>query len=363
MIGELFRARADQLERDGRSRLYVELMRGAAADADADGVVAEVFAGDPATPSSMPELRLLAALHHLVLGGDAPELARHFPSAGGDAPAAEAWPVARRTIAEQIDIIRVLARRTVQTNEPGRCVALYGGLLWLSERHRLPIRLLEIGASAGLNLNVDRFRYVVGGQRLGDPASPLEFLEPWTGLPVADPPAAAARLRVSERAGCDQAPIDATTRAGRLALQSYIWPDEPERIARVAQAAAVLTNHPVSVARRSAAGWLLERLAEPRPGRLTVVWQSVVNQYLDDGEREAIRSTFASAAGGPFAWLTLEPAATGIGDDPRGFELRCRERPEGNGSGVARLLAHAGYHGPPVVWQAADPAAGGAASP
>ena len=34
-----------------------------------------------------------------------------------------------------------------------------------------------------------------------------------------------------------------------------------------------------------------------------------------------------------------------------GFELRCRERPEDNGSGVARLLAHAGYHGPPVRWQ------------
>lgn len=60
MIGELFRARAAQLERDGRSRLYVELMRGAADDADAEGIVATVFAGDPATRGSMPELRLLA---------------------------------------------------------------------------------------------------------------------------------------------------------------------------------------------------------------------------------------------------------------------------------------------------------------
>jgi len=351
VIGALFRARADVLERDGRSRLYVELMRGAADDADAGGVVAAVFAGDPATPGSVPELRLLAALHHLVLSGEAPRLARYFPSAGGDAPPPGAWAAARDTIAEHAGVVRELARRTVQTNEPGRCVALYGGLLWLSERHGLPIRLLEIGASAGLNLNVDRFRYVVDGRPLGDPDSPLELAEPWIGSPVPDPAAAAARLRISERAGCDRSPIDATTQEGRLTLQSYVWPDEPERIARVAQAAAVAVRHPVGVERRSAAAWLLERLGEPRPGRLTVVWQSVVDQYLDDGERDTIRSAFASAAGGPFAWLTLEPPAarTGEGSD---FELRCRERPEDNGSGVARLLAHAGYHGPPVAWQA-----------
>ena len=64
-------------------------------------------------------------------------------------------------------------------------MALYGGLLWLAERHGMPIRLLEIGASAGLNLNADRFAYVVGGETLGDPSSPPRFTEPWDGLPVA----------------------------------------------------------------------------------------------------------------------------------------------------------------------------------
>lgn len=348
MIGDLFRARAAELERAGRSRLYVELMRGAGADADAGGIVAAIFEGDPATPGSVPELRLLAALHHLVLSGDAPQLARHFPSAGGDAPPSQAWPAAERTIAEHEAVVRRLAQRTVQTNEPGRCVSLYGGLLWLSERHGLPIRLLEIGASGGLNLNADRFRYVVGGATLGDAASPLEFAEPWEGTPVDDPAGAAARLRVTERAGCDMAPIDATTPDGLLELQSYIWPDEPERLARIALAADVVARHPVCVERRSAAAWLASRLADARPDALTVVWQSVVNQYLDSGERDAIRSAFAGA-GGTLAWLTLEPPVTARGTGS--FELRCRERPEDNGSGEARLLARAGYHGPPVLWQ------------
>ena len=347
MIGDLFRSRAAELERAGRSRLYVELMRGAADDADAGGVVRSIFRGDPGTPESVPELRLLAALHELVLRGEAPELARHYPSAGGDAAPDGAWAAARRTLAEHEAVIRERATRTVQTNEPGRCVALYGGLLWLSERHRLPIRLLEIGASAGLNLHADRFEYVIGGRALGERGSPLSFHEPWDGAPVPDPVAAAARLRVAERAGCDRAPIDPASRDGRLELLSYIWPDEPERLERVAQAAEIAARHPVATEPHDAGPWLALRLADGRPDMLTVVWQSVVDQYLDDDERAAIRSAFECAGGAPVAWLTLEPPKAGSGR----FELRCRERPEGDGSGSARLLARAGYHGPPVVWE------------
>jgi hypothetical protein len=349
VIGDLFRARAAELERAGRSRLYVELMRGAAEDVDAGGIVARLLHGGEATAASVPELRLLAALHHLVLRGEAPELSRDYPSTGGDAAPGGAWTVARRTLVEHEAAIGELIHRTVQTNEPGRCVALYGGLLWLAERHRLPIRLLEIGASAGLNLNVDRFAYVVGGTPLGDPASPLRFEEPWDGSPVADPAGAAARLEIAERAGCDTAPIDPSSQEGRLTLLSYIWPDEPERLQRIAQAAQVAAAHPAPVERRSAAAWLAAALDQPRPEMLTVLWQSAVDQYLDRDERAAVASVFASAAAAPLAWLTLEPPADPGATD--GFELRCRERPEVNGSGTARLIAQAGYHGPPVVWQ------------
>lgn len=351
MIADLLRARAAELERSGRSPLYVALMRGAACDADAGGVVARLFDGDPATARSVPELRLLAALHHLVLSGAAPQLARHFPSAGGDAPPREAWPIAARTLAEHEEAMRARVRRPVQTNEPGRCTTLYGGLLWLSERHRLPLRLLEIGASAGLNLNVERMRYVVAGVALGDPASPLSFVEPWVGAPVDDPPAAAARLQIVERGGCDRAPIDPSSASGRLELASFIWPDEPERLVRVTRAAELAARHPVDVEQRSAAAWLVERLAAGTPDQLTVIWQSAVEQYVDDDERATLRSAYASAAAGPLAWLTLEPPPAPDPAAGDGFELRCRERPEGDGSGDALLLARAGYHGPPVVWE------------
>ncbi len=111
---------ADALERGRRSPLYVALMRGAAQSARAGGQVAAVFPDGPGPPGSVPAGRLMAALQHLVLAGHASELARHYPSAGGEEPPDRAWPAAEATIADNLEEVRRLAARTVQTNEPGR---------------------------------------------------------------------------------------------------------------------------------------------------------------------------------------------------------------------------------------------------
>lgn len=224
---------ADVLERERRSPLYVALMRGAAQSARGGGPVTDVFPDGPGAPGSVPAGRLMAALHYLVLAGEASQLARHYPSAGGDQAPDGAWAAAEATIEDNLENVRRLCARTVQTNEPGRSAVLYGALLWLAHCHRLPIRLLELGASAGLNLHADRYRYVVAGRPLGDPASRLSFEEPWEGLPVHDPTVAQGLLCLSDRRGCDPAPIDLSTQEGTRTLLSYIWPDEPDRLARV----------------------------------------------------------------------------------------------------------------------------------
>jgi len=319
-------------------------MRAAADDIEAGGVVAELFAGDPAPPGSVPQLRLLAALHYLVLAGRASELAAFYPSAGGQSPAEEAWPAARAAIVEHFEWLRSRVRRTVQTNEPGRSAVLYPALLWLTARHRRPIRLLEIGASAGLNLAADRFLYLLGNLRLGDPTSPLVFREPWAPAPPIDLAAAAAALRITARAGCDLAPLDAFDPADQLTLESYIWPDELDRMERLRAALSVAARAPVRIVRASASRWLPEAIGSGRDDELTVVWHSVMRQYVEPEEWSTIEEVLATHP--EVVRLSMEPSL----DDHLGRQrLAVREHPDG----PEMTLARAGDHGLPISWEAA----------
>lgn len=323
-------------------------MRGAAADLDRGGVVAQLFAGLPAAPGSVPALRLMAALHRLVLVGGAPELAAHYPSAGGSRSPHEAWPPAAAALRDHFDEIRARLGLTVQTNEPGRAAALYGGLLWLHERHGLPIRLLEVGASGGLNLLADRFAYRVAGATLGEGGSPLTFDKPWVGSPVPDPALTARAMRVTDRAGCDIAPLDLESAEDRLTLRSYLWPDEPDRLARVDAALAVAARHPPQVVACPAERWLTQMLAAPRGGVLTVIWQSVVRQYVSADswatiERAIQAASLAATVQTPLAWLTMEPGE----DHVSGLLVSATTWP----GATSRQLAVASDHGPPVRWQ------------
>jgi hypothetical protein len=350
-IAERLRRHADALAGAGRSPLYVELMRAAALDVESGGVVCALFDGIPSPPGSVPALRLMGALHRLVLDGRAPRLAAHYPSAGGTQAPAGAWPAAAASLRERFDEVRGRMQLTVQTNEPGRAAVLYGALLWCGERHRLPISLLEIGASGGLNLLADRFAYRVDGSLLGDAASPLVFDDPWRGRPVPDPPAAAGALRIAWRAGCDLAPLNLASTQDRLTLRSYVWPDEADRLARLDAALEVAARHPPVVAACAAELWLPRVLASRRSGELAVIWQSVMRQYVPVEawaaiERAVDDAARAATADMPLAWLAMEP-----GEHPlSGFVLSATTWPGGS-----RLeLADVGDHGPPVRWHAAD---------
>jgi len=340
-LADRFRRHADSLVRSGRSPLYVTLMRGAAEDIDAEGAVARLFEGIPTPPGSVPQLRLLAALHYLVLSGQAPGLAAFYPSAGGEQPVDDVWPVARTTIDEHFEQIRMRLRRTVQTNEPGRSAVLFAGLLWLAERHRRPIRLLEVGASAGLNLVADRYAYVVGGRELGDPASPLRFEDPWMPPPPIDLEAAASRLRIVARAGCDLTPLDPTRPQDQIVLLSYIWPDELHRIDRMRAALSVAARNPIPVAARRGSEWLPDALAAAGDGELTVVWHSVMRQYVEPEEWEAIERALHGRP--DVVRLSMEPSF----DQHDRMQLTVHD-PAG---AAERRLAACDDHGLPMRWE------------
>jgi hypothetical protein len=322
------------------SALYADLLAQAALDVERGGPAWELLrghAGDPA--GSALALRFAAALHRLVLEGDAPRLARHYPSAGGDAQRPGLWHAVEAVLAERGALMRALVREPIQTNEVGRCVALLPGFLLVARLTGRPLRVLEIGASAGLNLLWDRYRYESAGWSLGDDRSPVRFVD--TFRDVVPPPGPLPE--VASRRGCDLRPLDPGADATRLKLLSCTWPDQPARIERLLRALEIAREDPPAVDRAVAADWLDGQLAGTADGHATVVVHSIVWQYLSASERRRLRRTLDAAGQratreAPLAWLRMEPRGALT-------EVRVTIWP-GSASGI---VARAGYHGDPVL--------------
>jgi len=326
------------------SELYSTILRFVADDVEAGGPAAGLL--EPVAEAPFGDaviLRFLAALHLLVLDGRAPGLAAHYPSVGGT-PGRGLAAALRSAAVEHREEIALRLTQGVQTNEVGRSAALLGGYLEAA-RLGLPLRVLEVGASAGLNLLFDRYRYLgSAGRAFGPGDSPLVFDRPWPfGVPDLDVP-----LAVHERRGSDIAPVDVTTVEGRLRLRSFVWGDQLDRLTRLDGALTVAAADPPVVDRAPAPEWLREQLAIAQRGCTTVVAHSIMFQYLsDDGRREMLAAIDAAGRAAtpdaPFAWLRLEPG----GDQA---ELRLTAWP----GGTTHLLAKSSYHGPPVVWLAPE---------
>lgn len=266
------------------SPLYEALLEASASDVIDRGpawLVLEPFAGEPGATAL--SLRLMGAVHRLVLLDDLPGLALHYPSTGGDGDAAAAWPLFRKALAERRDQIQQLVARGCQTNEVGRTAALLGGFLEVAHRSGKPLRILEIGASAGLNLRWDRYRYESGALGWGDSASPVRFQHAFEVPPPLDRDAV-----VVERSGCDVNPIDPTTDEGALTLRSFVWADQIGRLALLDGAIELARDMPVEVQRLGGAEFLERELGDAREDVATVVYHSVVMQYVDEAERTRI---------------------------------------------------------------------------
>jgi hypothetical protein len=327
--------------RDMGSPLTAALLEGATRDMEAGGIVAELVTPFLDLPTgAVPSLRFAGALHRLVLERKAPELALHYPSVGGEAPVEELWPAAERAVREHYDELLLLMERTVQTNEVGRAAALFGALGMVGG----PVRLLEIGASAGLNLRCDHFTYDLGDRQLGRPG-PVRLVEPWENLPPLQYP-----VEVVDRRGCDPNPIDPTSTDGRLTLTSYVWADMTDRIERLRGALDIAARVPAVVEQAGALEFLTRELSDLPDDVTTVVWHSVVWQYVDPAEREAVDALLREVGGratSPLVRLSMEP------EQVRGggwvFRLHAQSWPSGRRVHLADPLGH----GPPIRWTGA----------
>jgi len=288
-------------------------------------------------------IRIANTFNHLAMGGEAPELSAVWPRPGATADPDAAWAAARVAIRPHREMLAAFLTHEPQTNEVGRTAILLGGFLELAAQTRLPLRVFEVGASAGLNQFWDRFRYELGAAQWGDPVSPVRIATDWQG----GPPRLDAAVEVVERAACDRRPTDLTDPVQRRRLSACIWPDQFERQARSRAAIDLALASGVRVDAADALAWTRANVA-PQPGTATVLLHSVLWQYLpattQAGLADAIRDLGTRARPeAPFAWLRMEPSAR----DLALFELRLTLWPDGS----ERLLAEAHTHGAWVRWR------------
>lgn len=306
--------------------------------------VLDAWTGNPVT-ARLP-LRILGAVHDLVLAGRAEALAAEYPRPGVPGDAKAAWPLVNELITREWNFVASRLNDQVQTNEIRRCSALLPGFLEIARRAERPLRLAELGASAGLNLCWDAYRYRLGTYEWGNEASAIALEIDWTG----DAPPS-ARIEIANRKGCDISPLDMRIDDDRRRLRSFVWPDHPERMERLSAAIDAAANERLNIVKMSAGDFVDQVLSERRDGEATVIYHSIMWAYVPKAERDAItlaitRASESATADSPLAWLRMEAVAVNAAalwldywPDPSGAEGHIRER-----------LAHCHFHGTSVDW-------------
>ena len=312
---------------------------------DRDTAVGRRVLGHSGPPDALGDalpLRLAGALHALVRAGDVEALAALYPP--NPMPAAsDLWREVDEILRTHEATLQAWLEQPPQTNEVARSTLLMAGLCVVVEQWDLPVRLFELGASAGLNMQLDRYGYRYGDAAFGPGDSGLVFTPDWQGKP---PPR--ADVKIISRRGVDINPLNAGRTEERDRLMAYVWPDQRERMARMEAALAIASEDPPTVDRGDAAAWLEQMIAgDAKPGSVRVVMHSIAEQYFPAETRDHIAATM-SAAGAkatpetPLCWLRFE-----IDPEFRGTPtLRLITWPDG----AERLLAKSHPHCTWVEW-------------
>lgn len=297
--------------------------------------------------------RLNAGLHALALEGRAAGVLRALYEDGA-MPGANALDAA---LAEALDVhadtlLGWLSHPT-QTNEALRVAGLVAALLAMGETDALPCEVLELGASAGLNLNFPRYAVRLGDAAVCAASSAVTLCPEWRGQ--AAPPPNARALTVTAARGVDLHPLDVRDAAHRRSLAAYVWPGETARSARLAAALRIARDHLPLVDAGLASAWLMRRFAEQQAaGVRRVVFHSMVMQYTSPAERAAIDTAFALAGARaeperPIARVGIEWRA-----DRQAVELRIARWNGREHRGEAQLAALCHPYGEWIDWRGLD---------
>jgi hypothetical protein len=254
----------------------------------------------------LPALLASAAISFLVRRDRPVPLAGYFPEPGAAQPGFDAgfYPAARSFVSARLDDIEVICREhRYQMNEVARCAQLTLGIA-ATASPGAQVALADLGTGAGLGLQLDRYRYLIGTHRSGPQAAALtlrcELLGPLLPPRPELPP-------IAERAGIEVSPVDLQDRAARAWLQACA-PPEASALARLDAAIATARLHPVRVVPGDAVDVLPGVLDSFPPGREVIVTDAYLAVFLPPQRRARLASIMAEAGRRRrLTWLSLDP--------------------------------------------------------
>jgi hypothetical protein len=262
-----------------------------------------------------PEV-ILAALHDLALAGRAPALAAAYAAADGDAAASAAIEV---LLGMTDSVVAIAVRRRTRANETGRCGVLYPAIAEAARRAGADaVGLIDVGCSAGLNLTVDRVGITYSnGQSRGDPSSPVQLPVSIVGDRLVP---ARAMPEVVARVGVDLDPVDVTDADDARWLRACLWPDQPERAARLEAEMALAATAPPLLLQGDAVEVMPDAFARVPADALPVVTTTwALSHFSLENRLRFLHRLDEAATRRAVAWVSAEgvgvaPAIPTLGD-------------------------------------------------
>ncbi|GAB3961797.1 DUF2332 domain-containing protein [Actinoallomurus acanthiterrae] len=297
-----------------------------------------------ARTGQVPTFAFFGAVHHMLLSGTDHELAEFYPSIVGERarPADKAGPALVSFCATyEAELTRLISTRLVQTNHVSRALGLRLGLSVIAREVDDPIHLIEVGASAGLNLRVDRYGYQVGGRRFGDQRSPVQLHARRHGpMPIPDLDVQPGLASVT---GIDLHPIDVEDPQARRWLEALVWPENHHQRENLAAALALVADDPPAM-RAGDAIDVCPVLADELPAVAPrVVFHSAARIHVPAHRVSAFDSAIATLGDrGPLYRLSIEYPPD---PDPRPAPARpgialTLHRPDGTATDLAVVDGH-----------------------
>ncbi len=252
---------------------------------------------------------ILATLHDLALAGRAPALAAAYAAADGDAATGAAIDT---LLGMTESVVAIAVRRQMKTNETGRGAVLYPAIAEAARRVGAnAIGLIDVGCSAGLNLNADRVGITYSnGQWLGDLSSPAQLSSSIVGgrpIPSRAMPDVVARIVV------DLDPVDVTDADEARWLRACLWPDQPDRTARLDAEMALAATAPPLLLQGNPVKVLPDAFARVPADALPVVittWS--LSHFPLESRLRFLHRLDEAGAGRAVAWVSAE----GVGVAP-----------------------------------------------